>query len=154
MNCSDFQELISAKLDKELTPEEEKILAEHLETCNNCASLARKLGELKVIASNWGNIKIPVELEKQILNRTVNKAREKKPVLSLFGGYYRVPKGLAWALVLLFLILVVNSFTGSFKNFDGSHKIEKTVQEFPKVQKIILTENDMVGTCTILGKRN
>jgi predicted anti-sigma-YlaC factor YlaD len=78
MNCSDFQELISAKLDKELTQEEEKLLTEHLKTCINCAGFAKELEELKVTTSSWKNEQIPMELEKKILKRTIKTSRKEK----------------------------------------------------------------------------
>lgn len=154
MNCSDFQPLISAKLDKELTPEEEKILARHLKTCANCAILAKELEDLRIIYSSWENVQIPVELEKQILNRTVKTTQEKRPALGFLGGYYKVPKGLAWASILLFLILVVNSFLNPLGNFSQLREIEKPVPELSSVQRVVLTENDVVRTYTILGKKN
>jgi len=154
MNCLDFQQLISAKLDKELTQDEEQILSEHLKICTNCASLAKELEELKVITSTWKNVQIPVELEKQILNRTVKTTRKERPVLSFLGGYYKVPRSLAWASILLCLILLVNSFLNPLSTIKGARKIEKPIQEISRVQKIVLTERDVVVTYTVLGKKN
>jgi anti-sigma factor RsiW len=154
MNCSDFQELISARLDKELTPEEEKVLAQHLETCANCATLAKKLEELQLICSNWKNAQIPVELEKQILNRTVRTPQEKRPASGLLGGYYKVPKSLAWASILLFLILMVNSFLNPLGKISHPPETGKSVKELSGVQRVVLTENDVVRTYTILENKN
>ncbi len=145
MNCFDFQQLISAALDKELTFQEEQLLAEHLKSCPDCAEFAKKLEELKAATSAWKNIPIPIELEKQILKSTVRTAGVEKPVFSFLKGYYRVPRGLAWASVLLFLTLLVNSFLSPVKTLTKSES---------KVQKIVLSESDVVKTYTVTGKKN
>jgi len=154
MNCFDFQELISAKLDKELTPEEEKLLAEHLKTCTHCAGLAKKLEELKITTSIWKNEQIPSELEKRILKHTVEISRKEKPVLGFLKGYYKVPKGLAWASIILFLMFLINSFFNPIRTITGISKIEREVREEPKSQRIVLTENDVVRTYVIFGNKN
>lgn len=154
MNCFDFQQLISASLDKELTHQEEQILAEHLKSCPNCTEFSKKLEELKATTLAWKNISIPIELEKQILKSTVKTASAKKSVFSFISGYYRVPRSLAWASVLLLLILMVNSILNPVKSIVEAEKVEKLQPEIPRVQKIVLTEKDVVKTYTTSGKKN
>ncbi len=154
MNCFDFQELISAKLDKELTKEEERLLSEHLKICTDCANFAKELEELKVTTSTWKNEQIPSELEKRILKHTLKISPKEKPVLSFLKGYYKVPKSLAWASIILFLMLLINSFLNQVGPTTGISKFESTVQEEPKSQRIVLTEKDVLRTYVILGKKN
>jgi hypothetical protein len=154
MNCSDFQELISAKLDKELTKEEEKLLSEHLKTCINCAGFAKELRELKIITSNWRNEQIPPGLEKRILTQTVDISRKEKPVLSFLKGYYKIPKSLVWASTLLFLMILFNSIFNPIRDISEAPKIERAVPEKSKFQRVVLTEKDIVVTYVILGNKN
>lgn len=145
MNCHDIQQLISAKLDEELTPEEEQILSEHMPYCYNCSAFAKKLEELKVLSSNWQEVQIPAELERQILSKTVKPVKKEIAFWSFLSGYYRVPRSLAWASVLLFLIFLVNSILSPVKTLTKSEN---------RVQKIVLSETDIVKTYTIIGKKN
>ena len=152
MNCLDFQQLISAALDQELTVEEQQILAEHLKICTNCSEFAKKLNEQKDLTSRWTDIQIPMEIEEQILNRTVKTTHQEKPNIGYLKGYYKVPKSLAWASVFLFLILVLNSIFSPLRTVSESEKVQKISPQLTKVQKIILTEKDVVKTYTITGK--
>ncbi len=152
MNCLDFQKLISVALDQELTIEEQEILAEHLKMCPNCAKFSKSLEELKGIASKWEDIPVPIKLEKQILTETVKTSQAAKPVFSFLKGYYQVPRSLAWASVLLFLIVVLNSIFIPLRTVSELEKLQKISPPVTKVQKIVLTEKDVVRTYTISGK--
>ena|SRR3972149_7814938 len=154
MNCLDFQELISAKQDKELTQEEEKILSEHLKTCANCAGFAKRLEELKTTLKAWEDVQIPPELETEILNRTVRTIRKERSIFSFMKGYYRVPRSLAWVSILLLFMFLINSFFNPIRTITEISKIERGVQEESKFQRIVLTEKDVVGTYVIFGKKN
>ena len=156
MNCRDFQELISAKLDKELTLEQERILAEHLNVCTVCVDFARKFEELKFMTSTWENAQIPRELERKILDYTLKTAPREKSIFSFLRGYYEIPRSLAWASVLLFLVLLISFSLNPLKPVMHTEKAERPKQEIAKVQKIVLTQRDVVVRSCIVseGKNN
>lgn len=152
MECLDYQTLISATLDGELSSQDEQILAEHLKICPNCTKFLKNLQELRGIASKWENIPIPIELEKQILAQTVKTYQEPKPVFSFLKGYYQIPRSLAWASIFLFLMLVLNSIFNLLKTITESEKGLTISPTGTKVQKVVLTDKDVVRTYTIFGK--
>ena len=49
MNCEYFRERISCLIDGELSKDEEAALADHLETCPECAAMYRAFKELSCI---------------------------------------------------------------------------------------------------------
>lgn len=146
MNCFDFQQLISAVLDQELNEEAQKSLAEHLKICANCTGFAKKLEELKLIVASWKNIEMPIELEEQILNSTLETTPSKKLFFSFLKGYYKVPRSLAWASALLLFLFLFNSIFTPLRTISDSEKVLKVSPEADKRQKIILTEKDVVQT--------
>src|ERR1700678_1177033 len=46
MNCSRFRFLIQQKLDMELSPQDERILLAHLESCESCAKFHHQLQQI------------------------------------------------------------------------------------------------------------
>ncbi len=154
MNCSGFQKLISANLDKELTLQEEEILAQHLKICPRCAGFQKELEELEVATSAWQNVQIPSELEREILNRTVKTARKDSPVFSLLRGHYKVPRGLAWASAVLFLMLLINSVLSPLRSVTEAERVETYQPGITRVQTVILTEKDVVKTYNISQNKN
>ncbi len=154
MLCSDYQELISAQLDKELTPAEEQALSAHLKECTVCSDFAKKIAELKNLATSWENEPMPKALERQILARTTHIGIEKLPVFNFMAGHYKVPKGLAWATVVLFFVLLFNTFLGPLTARHGPDEARPTMTEKTGVQKILLTERDVVQVHTMVLKNN
>jgi anti-sigma factor RsiW len=154
VNCSDFQKLISAKLDDELMPREEQTLAQHLKVCSNCVRFKEGLEELRATTSAWRNVQIPAELEREILNRTVKTTRKGSPAFRFLRGHYRVPRGLAWASAALFLVLLINFALNPPRTVGEAQRVEESVRGRTGVQKVILTEEDVVRTHTISEERN
>ena len=67
-NCEDYLELISAKLDGELTAEEEARLAAHLEQCPQCRALLEELGGLSDALRTLPEAEPPVGLTEQVMS--------------------------------------------------------------------------------------
>jgi len=149
VNCEYYQELISARLDGELSREEEQALAEHLEGCESCREFSAALGGVKKAAAEDSMQAMPVELENEILRQTVNAEQKKGSILGFIKGYYRIPRGLAWATAALLLILAVNSFRGSI---DGGPiaepKVEIINQAFV-IQRVTLSQDDVIMSKTV-----
>jgi hypothetical protein len=76
MNCQEWSQLISKKLDGELTTPEEKQLREHLETCDKCreeeAVQARLQSAMQRMAAPAGKERYPEHLKKAFWIRTTS----------------------------------------------------------------------------------
>ena len=154
MQCSDFQKLISAKLDKELNSEEGQILSRHLETCPACREFEKSLRDLQTSIQTWENVEIPIDLENRILRQTVKSIRKDNPLFGFLRGYYKIPRGLAWASGLLLLSLLIFSILRSGRTVPEAGRLTQTAPVITRVQKIVLTEKDVIKTYTVSSKKN
>lgn len=71
MKHDKFDELIQGFIDNELTKEEEKVLKEHLKSCNECRKkLNFRKKTMKIIKKSKENVKPPGELTRSIIANT------------------------------------------------------------------------------------
>lgn len=151
MSCEKYRELISARLDNELFGEEQKVLGSHLESCSDCRRFA---GELESFAGLGGSSQagqLPPALEARILRQTVRSAGGRKSLWSYLYGYYRIPRGLAWAAMLAALLLVTDAIVKSDMPQFTSDETPATMETADNgVKRIVLSEDDIVSTSTIL----
>jgi len=153
MNCEYYRELISVRQDDELLDDDERQLIGHLAECEACRKFARELEELSQVMSSWPAEKMPSEAEEYILDQTARKKRRKSP-LGFLKGYYRIPRGAAWAAVVLLVFLLIEN-AGLFSERGGEAGLPSDKPEAEiTVQKIILTKHDVVSQYTIYGKVN
>ena len=153
MNCEYFRELISARLDGELSHEEEQRLTEHLAGCPSCREIAERLAELKDTIGMEKPEAMPIKLEKAILDNTVRKPIRKSSLKKFAGGYYRIPKGLAWAALVLFILLAVNSFRGIAVPYGKERVMVESSQPVAVVQKVKISQDDKVMSKTVTGNK-
>ena len=69
MNCEDYQELISAWIDDELSSFEEKSLIEHLDICPNCRSDWKYMANMQNPVNKITDPDIPSKLFEQIMSK-------------------------------------------------------------------------------------
>lgn len=94
MGCEEYTQLISARLDGELTPEEAARLDEHLAVCPQCRILVRELEEMEAAFAQQETAQAPQELSRGVLERIrVQRAARRRVMVRRMGG-------LAAALVL------------------------------------------------------
>lgn len=67
-SCEDYLELISAKLDNELTDDEDARLSSHLEQCPQCRALLKELGGLSDALRTLPDVETPATLTEQVMN--------------------------------------------------------------------------------------
>lgn len=149
MNCEYFRELISGRLDGELSPDEERQLDEHLNECPSCRELAGYMGDLKEVVGNDKPETLPPGVEKQILEKTMQAPKRRSLLREFIGGYYRVPKGLAWATFVLFLLLAANSFRVKAPSVDEEKAVIETAERVAVIQKVTLSQDDKVMSKTM-----
>ncbi len=145
MKCELYRELISARLDRELQPDELETLEAHLEQCSECAAFARQVKQLQELAATSPPTAMPREVEEAILSRT---NRQRSLWRRLFRGYYRIPRPLAWAAALVLLFLALDAARGPKSAEDPDDTREAPTITRLAVQKIVLTEVDVVCTYT------
>ena len=154
MNCEYFKELISARLDGELSTEEESVLSGHLSECVECSSLYEELLDQRESLGTRKPAEIPADVERKILDKTIQSSKRTSRAIGFLSGSYIVPKPLAWGVAAAIIILL---FAAIFKPIDSimDSKFEKTAGTGTVgVQKIVMTENDIKETRTFTKRNN
>ncbi|HKK21122.1 MAG TPA: zf-HC2 domain-containing protein [candidate division Zixibacteria bacterium] len=148
MDCTYFQELLSAMKDGELTKDEELRLVEHLRACDACRRFATELADTSKLLTSLEPDKIPPEIEHRILDVTVGSGGGAKDQSDFWRGSYTVPKKLAWAVAAVLALLIVNSGVQFIRGESTSQPTEAIRGGAPTVQHIVLTDRDVVASYT------
>lgn len=69
MSCEKYLDLISARLDGELPPQEQAELDAHLQTCPACRAIAKDLEGLHTALTELGEVDAPAELSQTVLSK-------------------------------------------------------------------------------------
>lgn len=97
MNCDKYLELLSARLDGELTESEERELEAHLESCPACRAAGAQLAALRSAFSELEELPAPEEFTRDVMDRV----RETNKTVPLFRRpRFKVLAGLAACAVL------------------------------------------------------
>lgn len=170
MDCSDFEELLSARRDGELTPAEAVALERHLQGCPACRKTAQVIDEIGALVASLDRAPMPRETEKAILSDTLGHHATAADAKGFLSGYYRVPRPLAWAAVIVFVALGVENLVGPAGNIlrpgdrganpanPGVQKVVMTDDDLvfingTPVQKVTISDNDIIMTRTMSGKQ-
>jgi hypothetical protein len=102
-SCSEFELLISQKLDHELTEMEEDLLTTHLHTCANCRTLYQDLAYLQKTLSSF-SVSPPSSLHARIMDQIKEETAVTASVSSIPIRKSIFPKCFAAAAALLLLI--------------------------------------------------
>jgi predicted anti-sigma-YlaC factor YlaD len=148
MDCTYFQELLSAMKDGELTKDEELRLAEHLRACDACRDFATQLADTSKMLTKLEPDKLPLDTEHRILDATVGSGAGTKDQSGFWRGSYAVPKKLAWAVAAVLALLIVNSGVQFMRSESTSQQTEAIRGGAPTVQHIVLTDRDVVASYT------
>lgn len=99
MACQRYYELISQRLDGELSQEEERELESHLRICPGCRALAEQLSGLHEEFSTLEEVPAPEGFARGVMNRI--QAEDRKKVVPLFKRpQFKAAAGLAACLIL------------------------------------------------------
>ncbi|MFH1371198.1 MAG: zf-HC2 domain-containing protein [Planctomycetota bacterium] len=91
MNCQDYKDLMMAYLDEELDAEQQKMLEQHLASCDKCSAELNEFKELKQLTDN---VKL-VEPEDRIWNQ-------------YWGNIYnRMERGAGWILFSISAVILL-----------------------------------------------
>ena len=101
MNCEQMTLLISAWLDGETAPQEEKQLMEHLDRCAPCRELLEQLQTLRASFSELEEIPAPEDFADRVMERVRAESKPQPKVVPLFRRpHVRALTGLAACAVL------------------------------------------------------
>jgi anti-sigma factor RsiW len=152
VNCSKYHELISARIDGEISKKDEEILEKHLEGCKECAALEKSLVELQGSLKGWSDAELPASIEKSVLEKASYRKKH-SPITKLFRDHYRIPRGVAWAAMLLILVLALNSII-PFLGFGrpATQEMNKGNNAFTTT-KVKITSDDIISR-TVIKKAN
>lgn len=110
MTCEQCLDLISARLDGELTAQEEAQLNTHLQECPACRAIAEDLNGLHTALGAMGEVMAPTELSQAVMAQIAKEKNQKR------RRFIRQLSGLAACLVLCVGILRVADATYSEYN--------------------------------------
>lgn len=95
MRCEEALELLSARLDGELTAQEERELEDHLSACPACRELGEELSALHFSFEELEDEQAPEDLAARVMERVRELEREKKVVPLFRRPQVRALAGLA-----------------------------------------------------------
>ncbi|MGE5465467.1 MAG: anti-sigma factor family protein [Syntrophothermus sp.] len=97
MTHEEFEGLVSAYVDSEVTPEEEKAIREHMEVCANCRNLYEEEKTIKEKLHRLSEtVSIPPDLDEKLI-RSLGKVKKERFISNLLLG-------VAATLVVLFIL--------------------------------------------------
>ena len=114
-NCAEFQELISAYADGELTEDQRRRVVEHLSVCDRCSALIALYREIS-IAMTESCVPAPEELRSRVMENIVNggaageKGGNKRQRIGRIVLTRYLPMAACLALLLLTLPWIINNF--------------------------------------------
>jgi len=153
-DCHKYREMISAIIDGELSENERKLLSDHLAGCEQCSRLLVELREQRNLFSNHTKATLPLAIENVILDKTSSRSPRRTPIGKFISSSYLIPKPVAWvAGALIIALAVFDLLLPAFRESDSSGY--GTTQFYPqKIQKVIITDKDIVKTQTYSEKNN
>jgi anti-sigma factor RsiW len=150
MSCEEYKEMISVRLDGELSRDDDIILDNHLKSCSECRQFADELESFIQLNQSIEQSKMPTHTEREIIAKTINSNAKKKSLLNYLGGNYRIPRGLVWVGMLVIIVSAGNIF---FRKSRTSLKTPQiTIQPVrfeATVQKVKMSEADIVSSSAI-----
>lgn len=110
MNCETYLDLISARLDGELTAQEEADLTAHLQQCPACRAAAEEIKGLHSVLNDLGEVDPPAELSARVMERIQEERAHTR------RRFVRQLAGLAACLVLCVGAMRISDATYSERN--------------------------------------
>ncbi|MFH2035949.1 MAG: zf-HC2 domain-containing protein [Candidatus Zixiibacteriota bacterium] len=151
MSCEKYHELISARLDREISAQELETLDSHLKECPACCRFAEDLAEMREICRNSELIEMPAALEKEIVNNTIKSPMADQSIFDHFRGYYRIPRGLVWASMIIGLLLIGETILKPFQPDKPTAVVSiENISNDDIVRKVVFTDDDIVSSSILV----
>ena len=115
MNCKKYEILISAYIDHELTPKEEKTLLKHIDECSGCR---KKLESMRVMSNQLSGLrKIEGDIsERNRLIANLHEQMDKEPAPKPVIIPWLTTSRLAWVSVVAIAAILLIAFLSMNKN--------------------------------------
>lgn len=152
MSCSlEYVQLLHKYLDLELTPSEEKMVKDHLHTCESCYQHFHELEKAVALVKSTSHIEAPLNFTEAVMN---NLPREKRTVS--WNRWLKSHPLLTAA--SLFIVLMTGSLLSAW-NEDQHFSVSKQSNLVVENSKVIVPKDEVVkgdvivknGTLTIEG---
>ncbi len=75
LNCEQCKELLSAHIDRELSPEQQRAVERHLGACAKCGKESTYIHGIKRIAQHWEGVRGSGEWRKNVVEEFVRESR-------------------------------------------------------------------------------
>jgi anti-sigma factor RsiW len=113
--CDKFNELLSAAIDGEITPDEEKELISHMEACNECSSLFESL---RVLSNEFSDMLIdpPEALLSGIMEKIKNRGQMDRRKFGKKRFFMMGGRLAAAAAVIVLVLFAADTFGTSRKS--------------------------------------
>lgn len=146
MTCDRYFELLSARLDRELTREEAEEVELHRAGCGRCRILGSQLEELRETFASLEDVEAPEGFAQGVMER-VRVVESEKKVIPLF----KRPQVRALAGLAACLVLVVGLYGASRPhNLDKTEKMDVTARSFNRNASVEDGEGPLVNA-TLVG---
>lgn len=140
MDCDRYLELLSARMEGALSPEEEQALEEHLSRCPGCRAAGAQLAALQAAFPELEELEAPADFTQKVMERI--RKSEKKKVIPLF----RRPQVRALAGLAACLVLVMGLYGASRpRHLDKTEQMDVTVRSFSRDAEAVDGENPQVN---------
>ncbi len=144
MTCDDFRRLISAYRDDEMEADDRRKVIEHMRSCDSCRNFAEEIDGLGDVLRKLPPAPCPPDIEQAVIEKIQafdQHASEKK---SFWNGYYRIPRGVAWAAALALALLIIEVTVNPFEHKGDEQSPSIPSESTPYVQKVVFSEYDVV----------
>lgn len=122
MRCDRFRELMMARVDGEISPDDLRELEAHLAECEDCR---RELDEMEKIAELVGQIELPRPSEEDMMNYW--------PSI-----YARIERGAGWGLLIAGVVIWVGYGVFAFLTSPGIEALTKLLVALPVIGVVML----------------
>ncbi len=80
MSCEQFQDLLTAFLENELSADENLLISTHLEQCPECRELLKHMQEMQLVFADLPEVEPPARIRKNVMAVIAQTQPAKKPV--------------------------------------------------------------------------
>jgi len=124
MDCAQVQELISSYNDRELPPDEMRLVEEHLGTCPECANASGMVANLSRLAKEWRGVEGSTSFHRRVMDASAKAPAARRVTGAVLAG-------------AAFLILVAAAAVFGLGPFGGAgdeRDAETSAANCPRVQ--------------------
>ena len=144
MDCDRYLELLSARMEDALVPEEERALEEHLSRCPGCRAAGAQLAALQAGFPELEELEAPADFTQKVMER-IRESENKKGIPLFRRPQVRALAGLAACLVLAVGLYGVSRP----RHLDKTEQMDVTARSFSRDAEAMDGENPRVNAALV-----